>query len=89
VKTMPEVRDAALYDLSQRDDDEPCRALHGMAVIDSLGFDDEMSRGAFVKLEGRPCKKVREFAEYAKGKPLELRQHILSEFAKRVKVVAE
>jgi hypothetical protein len=89
VKTTEEVRDAALYDLSQREDDEPCRALHGMAVIDSLGFDPEQARGAFVKLRGRPCGKVREFAEYAKQHRQEQRQHLLTMFARRVPVVAE
>jgi hypothetical protein len=91
VKTTQEVRDAALADLAERDDDEPCRALHGMAVIDSLDFDDEDAVVAWRKLadkrSGKPCGKVRQFAEYAKTKKPELRQHLLTEFCKRVKNV--
>ncbi len=76
----------ALADLAEREPDEPCLAVHGLAVLESLGFEPEHTRSeAWEKLKGRPCGKVREFAEYAKTKKPEVRRHLLSEFAKLVK----
>lgn len=83
-----EIRDAALADLAEREPDEPCLAVHGVAVLESLDFEPEFcTREAFEKLKGRPCGKVREFAEYSKTKKPEVRRHLLTMFARRVPVV--
>ncbi len=78
----------ALADLAEREPDEPCLAIHGLAVLESLGFEPEFCRReAWLKLKDKPCGKVREFAEYAKGRKPEERRHLLTMFARRVKVV--
>ncbi len=79
----------ALADLAEREPDERCMAVHAIAVLDSLGFDDREVSGEAgrEKLAGRPCGKVREFAEYAKAQRMEARRHLLTLFAKRVKPV--
>ncbi len=84
-----EARKAALADLAEREDDEKCLAVHAIAVLDALGFDDETVSGESgrEKLRGRPCGKVREFAEYAKGHKPEQRRNLLTMFARRVKPV--
>jgi len=87
IAKLTEVREAALADLADREPDEPCKAIHGVAVLEALGFDDEDSVGAWRKLMGRPCGKVREFAEYAKGQKPEQRRNLLTLFSKRVKPV--
>ncbi len=81
-----EARKAALADLADREEGEPCRAVHAIAVLDALGFDDETVSGEAgrEKLKGRPCGKVREFASYAKGQRMEARQHLLTMFARKV-----
>lgn len=82
-----EVCRVALADLAEREPDEPCKAVHGVAVLEALGFEDEQAVGAWEKLKGRPCGKVREFAEYAKGHKPEQRRNLLTLFSKRVKPV--
>ncbi len=82
-----EIGRAALADLAEREFNEPCRAVHAVAVLEELEVDPHDAVGAWEKLAGRPCGKVREFAEYAKGQKPEQRRHLLTLFAKRVKVV--
>ncbi len=78
----------ALVDLAEREPDEPCLAIHGLFVLESLGFEPEFcTREAFEKLKGRPCGKVREFAEYAKGRKPEERRFLLTRFGRNVKPV--
>ncbi len=78
----------ALVDLAEREPDEPCLAIHGLAVLESLGFEPEHTRSeAWEKLKGRPCGKVREFAEYTVKQKPEQRRHLLTMFARRVGVV--
>ena len=76
------VRKAALQDLAERDADERCMAIHAVSLLDALGFDDEQARGQWRKLEGRPCGRVREWTKEARQAKPEMRQHLLTEFAK-------
>lgn len=85
--TLEAVKDAALADLAERDEDEPCKAVHAVAVLESLDFEDHDATVVRSKLEGRPAGKVREFAEYAKNHIPEQRQNLLTLFARKVKPV--
>ncbi len=76
-----EARKAALADLAERDDDERCMAVHAVAVLDRLGFDEEASR-QWDKLEGSDCVLVRAWANGARKEKPEIRQHLLNRFAK-------
>lgn len=78
------VRKDALEDLKHRDEDEPCMAVHAVSLLDALGFGDEdvANGSAWRKLAGRPCGDVRRLAKNMMEVRIEVRQHMLTEFAK-------
>lgn len=87
MRVIEEVRKAALTDLADRDEDEPCMGVHAVSLLDALNFDADEVNAHWRKLQKRPCGAVRKFAQDAKKQSPESRRYSITEFGRTVKPV--